>query len=206
SLEIVEAGAAWHGYGAKERDWLHFAALLHDVGSAIAYDGHSQHSAYVVRHGGLRGLTAEEVVVVATVARYHSGARPRKRRGEAHAALPRELRRPVRWLSARLPIAEGVGPRPSRLVREVRVRRRGEKVILVADARGQAQLEVWAARRRAADLARLLDLPVGIATAPAERTTSAPTRRMAAVSPLGATGNGHAGAPRRRRARAAGSA
>src|SRR5262249_46953098 len=159
-----------------------------------------------VRHGGLRGLTAEEVVVVATVARYHSGARPRKRRDVAYAALPRKLRRTVRWLSAMLRIAEGLDRSHYQLVREVRVRRRGEKVILVADVRGQAQLEVWAARRRAADLARLLDLPVGIATAPAERPPAAPTRRMAAVSPLGATGNGHAGAPRRRRARAAGSA
>src|SRR5262245_33032877 len=73
SLRLFDELAAWHGYGATEREWLHFAALLHDIGSTVAYDGHAQHSAYIIRNGGLRGLTAHEIEVVALVARYHGG-------------------------------------------------------------------------------------------------------------------------------------
>src|SRR5262249_36982404 len=39
SLQLFDALAPWHRCGAHEREWLHFAALLHDLGSAIAYDG-----------------------------------------------------------------------------------------------------------------------------------------------------------------------
>jgi len=183
SLQLFDGLRSWHGYGERERSWLHFAALLHDVGSAVAYDGHSQHSAYVIRNGRLRGFTAQEIAVVAAVARYHGGGRPRKRRDEGYAALPRKLRRTVRWLSAMLRIAEGFDRSHYQLVRGVNVRRRGEKIVLVADAKRQAQLEVWAGRRRASDLARLTGMTVGVSTPsveltmPAARTTAAATTR-----------------------------
>jgi len=60
-------------------------------------------------------------------------------------------------------------------VRGLVVRRRAGKIFLVADARRQAQLEIWAGRRRASDLARLLGVPVGVATAVAD-PAAAPRR------------------------------
>jgi exopolyphosphatase / guanosine-5'-triphosphate,3'-diphosphate pyrophosphatase len=165
--------------GAPEREWLHYAALLHDVGSSIAYDGHAQHSAYIVRNGGLRGLTAEEIETVALVARYHGGARPRKGRDEAYAGLPRKRRRTVRWLAAMLRVAEGFDRSHYQLVRGLGVRRRAGKLFLVADARRQAQLEIWAGRRRASDLARLLGMPVGVVTAVGEQAAASSHRRAA---------------------------
>ena len=71
SLQLFDALSAWHGLGNQEREWLQFAALLHDVGSAVAYDGHAHHSSYVIRNGGLRGLTAEEIAIVSSIARHH---------------------------------------------------------------------------------------------------------------------------------------
>ena len=198
SLQLFDALAAWHGLGAPEREWLHFAALLHDVGSSIAYDGHAQHSAYVIRNGGLRGLTAGEIETVALVARYHGGARPRKRRDEAYADLPRKRRRTVRWLAAMLRVAEGFDRSHYQLVRGLSVRRRAEKLFLVADARRQAQLEIWAGRRRAADLARLLGMTVGVATRVGDPASS--HRRAAqAATPTAGQGrrqNGRPPAPR----------
>jgi exopolyphosphatase/guanosine-5'-triphosphate,3'-diphosphate pyrophosphatase len=177
SLQLFDGLAGWHGLGAKEREWLRFAALLHDVGSAIAYDGHAQHSAYIIRNGGLRGLTAEEIETVALVARFHGGGRPRKRRDEAYAGLPRKRRRTVRWLAAMLRVAEGFDRSHYQLVRGLGVRRRAGKIFLVADARRQAQLEIWAGRRRASDLARLLDMPVGVVTAVGEQAAASSQRR-----------------------------
>jgi hypothetical protein len=82
-----------------------------------------------------------------------------------------------------LRIAEGFDRSHYQLVRGVNVRRRGEKIVLVADAKRQAQLEVWAGRRRASDLARLTGMTVGVSTPsveltmPAARTTAAATTR-----------------------------
>lgn len=170
SLQLFEQLQPWHGLGDREREWLHFAALLHDVGSAVAYDGHAQHSAYVIRHGGLRGLTAEEITVVATVAKHHGGARPRKRRDDGFASLSKRRRLTVRWLSAILRVAEGLDRSHYQLVRSVVVRRRQERFLIVADTRRHAQLELWAGRRRATDLGRLLGGPVDLKPALADRS------------------------------------
>src|SRR5262252_4557682 len=97
------------------------------------------------------------------------------------AGLPKKRRRTVRWLAAMLRVAEGFDRSHYQLVRGLVVRRRAGKIFLVADARRQAQLEIWAGRRRASDLARLLGVPVGVATAVAD--PAAATRRAASPPP-----------------------
>jgi exopolyphosphatase/guanosine-5'-triphosphate,3'-diphosphate pyrophosphatase len=182
SLQLFDELAQWHGCAAQEREWLHFAALLHDLGSTIAYDGHAQHSAYIIRNGGLRGLTADEIEIVSLVARYHGGARPRKRRDETFAALRKRTRRTVRWLSAILRVAEGFDRSHYQLVRGLSVRRRGERLEIVADVRRHAQLEIWAGRRRAAGLERLLGQTVRVVPVGAE-VANPRTRRASAATP-----------------------
>ena len=187
SLRLFDELKARHGLGDREREWLQFAALLHDLGAAIAYDGHAQHSAYIVRSGGLRGLTAEEIDIVATIARHHGAARPRRKRDEVYAALPRRARRAVRWLSALLRVAEGLDRSHYQLVRDVRVRRRLDAFVLVADAGRHAQLELWAGRRRATDLGRLLGHTVTVRPATGERSAAAarPRREAGEASAAG---------------------
>jgi exopolyphosphatase/guanosine-5'-triphosphate,3'-diphosphate pyrophosphatase len=106
SLALFDGLAREHQLAPETRDLLRYAALLHDIGSAIGFDGHGDHSRYVILNGRLRGLSGEEVAVVANVARYHGSGRPRKQ-DEHIRNLPKELRRTVRWLSAILRVAEG---------------------------------------------------------------------------------------------------
>jgi exopolyphosphatase/guanosine-5'-triphosphate,3'-diphosphate pyrophosphatase len=155
ALSMFDQLRSVHELGDEARPLLHCAALLHDVGSAISYDGHAAHSAYVIKNGNLRGLTAQEVEMIAIVARYHSKSRPRRRDLE-YLALPKSRRRMVRWLAALLQIAEGLDRSHYQLIRDVRVRRRGNRLTLRVSARRDAQLELWAARRRTALLTRLL--------------------------------------------------
>ncbi len=183
SLRLFDELRPWHGLGVREREWLQYAGLLHDVGSSVAYDGHAQHSSYVIRNGGLRGLAGEEVEVVAAVARHHGGSRPRRKRDEAFAALSKPLRRTVRWLSAMLRVAEGLDRSHYQLVRGVVVRRRRSGFVLVVDARRHAQLELWAGRRRAADLARLLGHAVVVEPATGEVSASRARRAVGATVP-----------------------
>ena len=85
----------------------------------IGYDGHAEHSYYIVKHGNLRGLSAEELELVANIARYHSKKRPRKRDADFRA-LDKPGRRMVRWLAALLRIAEGLDRSHYQLIRELR--------------------------------------------------------------------------------------
>jgi exopolyphosphatase/guanosine-5'-triphosphate,3'-diphosphate pyrophosphatase len=177
SLAMFDGLAREHGIDAGGRELLRFAALLHDAGSAIGYDGHAEHSRYVIQYGNLRGLSEKDVEIIANVARYHGKARPRKR-DEGYRRLDKSSRRLVRWLSAMLRIAEGLDRSHYQLIRGLRVVRRAGGVSIVVSTRRDAHHELWAARRRVGRLAKLLGAGVRIAEAARpERRASAPVSR-----------------------------
>jgi len=39
ALQVFDQTRAQHGLGPREREWLEFAALLHDIGMHISYEG-----------------------------------------------------------------------------------------------------------------------------------------------------------------------
>ena len=169
ALVLFDALRKRHGLDGVARDLLHFAALLHDVGAVVDYGRHAGHSAYLIRNGRLRGLSAEEVEIIAIVAQYHGKARPR-RSDASFGTLDKRGRRTVRWLSAMLRIAEGLDRSHYQLVQEVRVLVRRDRVSLRLAVRRGAGLELWAARQRTNLLARLLGVRVRVAP---ERSASA---------------------------------
>jgi hypothetical protein len=136
-----------HRLPPETRELLQYAAMLHDVGSVIGFDGHAEHSAYVIRNGNLRGFSADDVRIMACVARYHGKGRPRRRDPDIRA-LDKRSRRAVRWLAALMRIAEGLDRSHYQLIKELKVTRRGERWMIRVTARRDAQLELWAARRR----------------------------------------------------------
>jgi exopolyphosphatase/guanosine-5'-triphosphate,3'-diphosphate pyrophosphatase len=162
SLALFDGLQAIHDLGPVERELLHFAALLHDIGSVIGYDGHAEHSHYMIMNASLRGLSADELLVMANVARYHNKARPRKQDRGFHV-LGKHTRRAVRWLAALLRIAEALDRSHYQLVESVRVVRNSHGVVLRVNARREAQLEIWAARRRVGLLSKLMKGPVRVA-------------------------------------------
>jgi len=147
ALAIYDGFQNVHRLPPAMRELLHYAALLHDVGSVIGYDLHAEHSGYIIRHGHLRGLNAEEIAIIAAVARYHGKGRPRKR-DVLVADLPKPARRAVKWLAGILRIAEGLDRSHYQLIRQVRVAKRGDRWAILVAARRDAKLELWAARRR----------------------------------------------------------
>jgi len=145
-----------HRLPPETRDLLHYAALLHDIGAVLSFDHHAENSAYMIRNGNLRGLSAEEVEVVACVARYHGKGRPGEGDRRSYRELPKPMRQAVQWMSALLRIAEGLDRSHYQLIRGLRVTRRGDRVAILVTARRDAQLELWAARRRTGLLSELL--------------------------------------------------
>jgi exopolyphosphatase/guanosine-5'-triphosphate,3'-diphosphate pyrophosphatase len=161
SLALFDQTRQIHALGDREREWLEFAALLHDIGMHISYEDHHRHSEYLIRNGGLRGFEPHEIEVIALTARYHRLSPPKKSH-EAFAALPAELRRIVKTLGAMLRLAEGLDRSHAQVARTLDVHGvstgDGPHDLLVRLSVGaDAELELWAAARHATPLSRVLD-------------------------------------------------
>src|SRR5918995_1638218 len=81
-----------HALDEDDREFLEYAALLHDIGEHVAHDGHHRHAAYLIQHGGVRGLAPEEVALLGALARWHRrGGTPAA--GELGSPEPRRGKR-----------------------------------------------------------------------------------------------------------------
>ena len=170
ALAIFDQTRTVHGLTDREREWLEFAALLHDIGSLISYERHHRHSYYLIRNGDLRGFDPDEIEVVALVARYHRRGTP-KRSHEEYSRLPSLLRKTVRTLASILRVAESLDRSHTQTIAGLDFRDRGADALLQIKTTGDAELEVWATNRHLQPFEALLGKPVRLeaATIPAER-------------------------------------
>jgi exopolyphosphatase/guanosine-5'-triphosphate,3'-diphosphate pyrophosphatase len=159
ALSIFDQTRSVHGLGDREREWLEYAALLHDVGVHISYDRHHRHSYYLIKNGDLRGFDPREIEVIALVARYHRQATPKKSH-EGYGDLNNELRGTVRVLSAIVRLAEGLDRSHAQALAGIDLFPRGDDYLARLRANGDAELELWAAHRHVAPLERELALPI----------------------------------------------
>jgi exopolyphosphatase / guanosine-5'-triphosphate,3'-diphosphate pyrophosphatase len=159
ALSIFDQTRSVHALGDREREWLEFAALLHDIGVHISYDRHHRHSYYLIKNGGLRGFEPQEIEVIALVARYHRQATPKKSH-DGYGDLNGTLRETVRVLSAIVRLAEGLDRSHAQALAGIDLFPRGDDYLARLRANGDAELELWAAHRHVAPLERALDLPI----------------------------------------------
>jgi len=180
ALALFDGLQAVHDLPAEDRELLHFAALLHDIGTVIGYDRHAEYSYFMIQHATLRGLSAKDTEFIALTALYHGKQRP-GRRAPGSSALKKPRRRALKWLAAMLRIAEGLDRSHYQLVRSLRVVRRGKTVTIRVVADGTAQLELWAGRQRLGLLSRLFGTPVQLASEAAPGGTRAKRPRTPRV-------------------------
>ncbi len=161
ALFLFDGTRGLHALTDKEREWLEYAALLHDIGVHISYQRHHKHSYYLIKNGDLRGFDPEEVDTLALVARYHRRATP-ARRHAGFRDLPRKRRRLVRTLAAMLRLAEGLDRSHAQAVKSLELHDRGEDALLLLGTEGGAELELWAAARQAAPFERVIGKPLRV--------------------------------------------
>jgi exopolyphosphatase/guanosine-5'-triphosphate,3'-diphosphate pyrophosphatase len=164
ALQLYDQLAARLGCEPGDREVLADAALLHDVGYHISYERHHKHSYHLILHADFLGMTPQEQVAVANVARYHRGAPPKKAH-ENYGRLDRALRRRIRRLAALLRVADGLDRGHSGAVDHVEVtcekKRVRLRVVPVPEATS-LRLETWGAERKADLLAALLDAEIEV--------------------------------------------
>ena len=146
-VELFDQLQPLHKLGSEMRELVDYAALLHDIGWHIGREGHHKHSMYLIRHGGLKNFTYEEVAIVANIARYHRKSPPR----ESHRQfkkLSARGKRTVRVGAALLRLADGLDRSHGSVVIGVRCQLKEKRVDLLITARGDAELELWGARSK----------------------------------------------------------
>lgn len=136
-----------HGMDEQEREWLDYAALLHDVGYAINPRQHHKHSYYLITNSDLAGFTAEEIEMIANVARFHRRALPGTRHLSYNVLSPAR-RKVMEKLSAILRIADGLDRSHFSVIHDVRVTL-GKTVNIELKALADSELEIWTAQSRA---------------------------------------------------------
>jgi exopolyphosphatase/guanosine-5'-triphosphate,3'-diphosphate pyrophosphatase len=159
ALSIFDQTRSSHGLGDREREWLEYGALLHDIGVHISYERHHRHSYYLIKNGDLRGFEPSETEVIALVARYHRQAMPKKSH-EGYQELPAKLRKTVKRLSAMVRLAEGLDRSHAQTVAAVDLYPRPDGYLARLRTSGDAELEVWAAQRHVEPLERMLGKPI----------------------------------------------
>ena len=114
-------------------------------GCYIGYAKHQRHSYYLITHGDLTGFSADEIEVLASLARYHKGGRP-KLTHENWRRLDPYLQAVVEKLAAILRIADGLDRSHRQIVTGVACRVRSRRIEL---ERERARRLRGRARRRA---------------------------------------------------------
>ncbi len=95
-----QVAKAWQ-LGNAERDWLTWAARIHEIGLAIAHSQHHLHGAYIVENSDLAGFARHEQQVLSAILRGH-----RRKPDEAVVrSLSERLRRPTSRVTALLRLA-----------------------------------------------------------------------------------------------------
>ena len=159
ALTIFDQTRSVHGLTDKEREWLEYGSLLHDIGVHISYERHHRHSYYLIKNGDLRGFAPQEIEVMALIARYHRQATP-KRAHEGYGELKGPLRKTVKALSAMVRLAEGLDRSHAQALTGLDLYPRGDDYLARLRATGDAELEIWAAHRHVAPLEQVLGKPI----------------------------------------------
>jgi exopolyphosphatase/guanosine-5'-triphosphate,3'-diphosphate pyrophosphatase len=147
ALRLFDDLEPMHGLEERDREMLEFAGLLHDIGQHVSRKGHHRHAAYLVEHGQLRGFEPSEIAFLAALVRHHRRGEPKPSESR-YAALDEADRTRLRKLVALLRVADGLDRGRRGVVEELSATAGTDLVVLRIVATGDAELELWGARRR----------------------------------------------------------
>ena len=107
ALALFDSLRDFHELGPGDRVLLHAAALMHDTGYGAGAGKHNKASRDLILGMKLTGLSIRELMMIACVARYHSGPEPESDHKVYRDLKPRDQEK-VSRLAAILRIADGL--------------------------------------------------------------------------------------------------
>ena len=140
-LERLEALGVLSGdTDHSARSLLSAAAALHETGQIVGQSSHHKHSAYLIRHAGLRGYDPGQIELIAQIARYHRRSLPKASHPD-YAALPAAAQKQVCQLAAVLRVADGLDRSHSQSARILDLTREGRGWLLRVSGVHELELE-----------------------------------------------------------------
>ncbi len=129
SQQIFRQLQAEHVLGERYETILIVSALLHEIGSYVNLSSVHKHSQYLITNSNLFGLTADDLQLVALVARYHRRALPKPTHTQ-YNALTRSQRVAVSKMAALLRIALALDASRTQRIKEIECQRIRKRVII----------------------------------------------------------------------------
>lgn len=165
AVQLFDLTTDLHQLGDECRDLLFCAGLLHDIGYVEGYWGHHKTAYRLIMQADLPGLTKRERRIVANVARYHRGAKP-KPAHKAFAALDPDDQEIVSVLGALLRLADGLDRGHVSAVEHLDARLDGERLVVIVDCPLGCGSEIWAGEKKGRFLGKVLDVDVAVRQLP----------------------------------------
>jgi len=157
--------------GAESIRLVRYAALLHDIGWHYGQTRHHRRSYKIIKTNGLKGLSPEQIELIALIARYHRKASPKI----SHKPFARQDpigRQTVLRLAGILRVADALDRSHRSAVQDVIVHRSRKGVCLEILPRIEdTRAEVSAAQRKKKLLEIALSQPVSLIVARSHATT-----------------------------------
>ena len=107
SLEFFDGLINVHKLGERERCWLEYAAILHDVGLSKSRGGHHKESAKLILNDTQLPFSSRERRIVASIARYHRKGLPKQKHYNLRS-LDRHTINTIRILAGLLRVADSL--------------------------------------------------------------------------------------------------
>jgi len=129
------------GYGEDEREWLRYAAMLHDIGHFLNRSGHHKHGQYLVLNSAMPGFSTDELLIISNIVRYHRKSFPT--RDHLHFAVLHPMHKTlVRQLSGILRIADNLDRGHRHLIQQLVAEVRGNQIMVKVFADEPLEIEI----------------------------------------------------------------
>jgi exopolyphosphatase/guanosine-5'-triphosphate,3'-diphosphate pyrophosphatase len=156
ALSIFDQTKELHGLGSQNRRLLLAASILHDIGAFVGHKRHHKHALYIISHSELPGLSANDMLIVANIARYHRKNIPRKDHLD-FVRLSEEDQERTTALSAILRVADALDRSHLQNIEDVEVTWGKKEATLKLRGEGDLLLERWAVSRKKTLLGKTFD-------------------------------------------------
>jgi exopolyphosphatase/guanosine-5'-triphosphate,3'-diphosphate pyrophosphatase len=163
--QLFLAAYAAHRLDGCAAELLEYGALLHDVGLSISHARHHRHSHYLILNSHLKGFSADEIMVIAVLARFHRGT-PACNSCPELASFGARKRKMIMMLAAMLRVADGLDRGHRAAARRIDLAR-GDTLwrARVHFSEPHAEAELWAASGKADAWQRSFGVPLLLARA-----------------------------------------
>ena len=146
-----------HDLGPQWRSLLSCACILHDIGELISYSNHNVLSQVIIENADLVGFTVDEIRAMGLMVRFHHKKFPGSKDPRL-SSLPREDALAIRQCAMFLKIADVADRHRNHTVSDIRLVKRGDKVLVELVSDGDTSMELWSLEKVRPDFRKLFGL------------------------------------------------